>query len=74
MAKKSEVWDHFLREGDLAKCNICNAEICCKGGCTSARRNHCRSKHQVSFNETIEIVSKKHEYNQILHNILRRNL
>ena len=59
MAKKSEVWDHFLREGDLAKCNICNASICCKGGCASAMRNHCRNKHQVSFNETIETVSKK---------------
>ena len=32
---------------------------CCKGGCASAMRNHCRNKHQVSFNETIETVSKK---------------
>ena len=41
-SKKSEVWDHFSRQDDLAKCNICNAQICWKGGCTSAMRNHCR--------------------------------
>ena len=32
MAKKSEICEHFLREGDLARCNICNAAICSKGG------------------------------------------
>ena len=59
MAKKSIIWEHFLRKGDLAKCNISNAAICCKGGCTCAMRNHWRSKDQVSFNETKEIVRKK---------------
>ena len=58
-SKKSEVWDHFSRQGDLARCNICNTQICCKGGCTSAMRNHSRSKHKISFNDMTETVAKK---------------
>ena len=56
--KKSKVWDHFSQDGDIAKRNACNTEFTCKGGCTNAMRNHCRSKHKISF-ETQETAPKK---------------
>ena len=48
---KSEnpVWGCFLRSrnGDRAKCKICENTISCKGGSTGAMRNHLCLKHKI---------------------------
>ena len=48
---KSEnpVWGYFLRSrnGDRAKCEICENTISCKGRSTGAMRNHLCLKHKI---------------------------
>ena len=40
MAKRSEVWNHFIRNLEEAKCRICQKTMSCKGGSTTGLRNH----------------------------------
>ena len=40
MAKRSEVWVHFVKDGEEAKCQICQKNLSCKGGSTTGLRNH----------------------------------
>ena len=72
--KKSKVWEHYPQDGDTAKCSTCKADICCKGGCTSAMRNHCCSKHKIGFDITETAEKKCRTENDITHFIKKESL
>ena len=54
MAKRSEVWIHFVKEGEEAKCRICQKSLSCRGGSTTGLRNHLMI-HNIQLNTSHEL-------------------
>ena len=59
--KESFVWQYFLhsKEQELAKCKMCQKDIKCKGGTTSAMRSHLKSMHKINVSVKLVEESKQ---------------
>ena len=69
MAKRSEVWKHFEKYGEEAKCLICKKNVSCKGSTTTGLRNHLLIHNiQLGLNHISdnEPPSKKHSTQSLL--------